>query len=249
MDPTDSFDFGAPSDPPCLFLHGFTGSPAELRPLAERVAREGYRVVGPRLPGHGLGASDLTTAGASDWIRAAGGALRSLEKPAHVVGLSMGALVAVRLAASEPSAVRSLGLLAPAVRLKGIARPTAWVLRRVPALYRRWPSVPWPTTSDVHDPAMAGINPKNPRLSLFGMAELSRLQAGVFTDARRVAAPALVVLGKLDRTICNFAARRLARALSAEIEVAPRSGHQLGMDYDREAVAAHLLALFRRAER
>jgi pimeloyl-ACP methyl ester carboxylesterase len=140
-------------------------------------------------------------------------------------------------------------LLAPAVRLVGLGRFGAWVLRAMPALYRRWPSVPWPTASDIRDPAMAGINPKNPRLSLYGMAELRRLQAGVFADARRVHAPTLLVLGKLDRTICNFAARRLGRRLSAEVMVAERSGHQLGLDYDREAIALALLAHFAKAPR
>jgi carboxylesterase len=247
MDLTQSFDLGSPSDPPCLFLHGFTGSPAELRPLAERVIREGFRVVGPRLPGHGLGAADLATAGADDWVKAATDALLGIGKPTHVMGLSMGALLAVRLAANEPQAVRSLGLLAPAVRLTGLGRFGAWVLQSMPALYRRWPSVPWPATSDVRDPAMHGINPKNPRLSLFGIAELHRLQAGVFADARRVRAPALLVLGKLDRTVCNFAARRLGRLLSAEVVVAKNSGHQLGLDYDREEIGRALLTHFAKA--
>ncbi len=247
MDLTQSFDLGSPADPPCLFLHGFTGSPAELRPLAERIAVQGYRVIGPRLPGHGLGALDLVTAGAKDWIQVASETLQSLGRPAHVLGLSMGGLLALRLAATEPAAVRSLALLAPAVRLAGVGRLGAWVLWRVPSLYRRWPTVPWPTASDVRDPAMLGINPKNPRLSLFGIAELRRLQAGAFGDARRVKAPALVVIGKRDRTVSNRAARQLASVLHARVEVAPRSGHQLGLDYDRGEIAGHLLTLFKSA--
>jgi carboxylesterase len=245
-DPTQAFDLGAPADPPCLFLHGFTGSPSELRPLAERIAREGLRVVAPRLPGHGLGAADLASAGARDWLEATTTALLDLGQPAHVVALSMGALLAVRLAAEQPDRVRSLGLLAPAVRLVGLGRASAWTLWRLPWLYRRWPTVPWPTESDVRDPGMLGINPKNPRLSLFGMAELRRLQAGVLRDAARVRAPTLVILGRLDRTVSNRAARRLARALSAEVIEEAHSGHQLGLDRDRESVAEALLGHFAR---
>jgi carboxylesterase len=245
MDPTESFDLGSPDDPPCLFLHGFTGSPAELRPLAEIIAAKGFRVLCPRLPGHGLGATDLATAGASDWIEAAAAALRALQKPAHLVALSMGALVAVRLAAQESARVRSLALLAPAVRLVGLGRLGAWTLWRLPGLYRRWPTVPWSTASDLQDLAMRGINPKNPRLSLFGMAELRRLQARVFEDARGVKAPTLVVLGKRDRTVSNRAARRLGHVLSAEVIVAERSGHQLGLDHDRGSIAKALVAHFK----
>jgi pimeloyl-ACP methyl ester carboxylesterase len=159
----------------------------------------------------------------------------------------MGALLAVRLAADTPAAVRSLALLAPAVRLAGLGRIGAWVLWRIPWLHRRWPTVPWPTASDVRDPAMLGINPKNDRLSLLGIAELRRLQARVFADARQVKAPALVITGKLDRTVSNSAARRLGRLLAAEMMVAERSGHQLGLDYDRGEIAARLLTFFQRA--
>ena len=244
MNPTESFDLGAPGDPPCLFLHGFTGSPAELRPLAELVAAKGFRVLGPRLPGHGLGAADLATAGATEWVRAATEALRSLAKPAHVLGLSMGALLAVRLAADEAPAVRSLALLAPAVRLAGLGRVGAWTLWRMPWLYRRWPTVPWSTASDVREPATHAVSLKNPRLSLFGIAELRRLQAAVLDDARRVRAPTLLVLGKYDRTISNPAARRLGLRLSAEVMVAAGSGHQLGLDHDHEAIAQAVLMHF-----
>jgi carboxylesterase len=244
MDLTQSFDLGSPGDPPCLFLHGFTGSPAELRPLAELVAAKGYRVLAPRLPGHGLGAADLATAGASDWVRAATEALHNLRQPAHVLGLSMGALLAVRLAADEAASVRTLALLAPAVRLRGLGRAGAWTLWRVPWLHRRWPSVPWSTASDVRDPAMRNGSLKNPRLALFGLAELRRLQAAVLDDARRVRAPTLLVLGKYDRTVSNPAARRLGRLLSAEVMVAESSGHQLGLDRDHEAIAQALFAHF-----
>ncbi len=248
MDLTEAFDLGSPGDPPCLFLHGFTGSPAELRPLAKLVAARGFRVLGPRLPGHGLGAPDLATAGAADWVRTAVEALRSLGRPAHVLGLSMGGLLAVRVAADEAGAVRSLALLAPAVRLRGLGRVGAWTLWRMPWIHRRWPSVPWSTASDARDPALRAGSLKNPRLSLLGLAELRRLQATVLDDARRVHAPTLLVLGRYDRTVSNPAARRLGGLLSAEVMVAEQSGHQLGLDRDHEAIAEALLAHFARTK-
>src|SRR5580704_15003176 len=46
--------FSAPGGPDgVLVLHGFTGSPFSMRPLADKLAEAGYAVELPRLPGHG----------------------------------------------------------------------------------------------------------------------------------------------------------------------------------------------------
>lgn len=245
---TQAYALGPPTAPPCLFLHGLTGSPAELRFLAEAVAAAGFFAMAPLLPGHGLGAADLLSAGADDWLRAARAALLDCAGPAHVVGLSMGSLLGLRLASEQPAQVRSLALLAPAVRLTGLGRPASALLYRFPALYRRWPSLPAAPVSDLRDPTLAATNPKNDRLSLRALAELRGLQNRVFAAARAVQVPALVVLGARDRTISNRLARALAGHLRAELFVAKRSGHQVGLDYDRETVAQVLLRHLRRSQ-
>ena len=50
-----------------LLLHGFTGSPLSMRPWAEHLAADGFRVVLPRLPGHGTTWQELNTTTWSDW--------------------------------------------------------------------------------------------------------------------------------------------------------------------------------------
>ena len=37
----------------CLILHGFTGTPQNVRPLADYLARRGLAVSVPRIAGHG----------------------------------------------------------------------------------------------------------------------------------------------------------------------------------------------------
>ena len=62
--------------------------------------------------------------GAADWLAAAGQeagrALRGRQR-LYVAGLSMGALLALLLAARRPALVQGLALLAPALRLQGVA--------------------------------------------------------------------------------------------------------------------------------
>lgn len=245
---TAAFSFGLPAQPGVLLLHGFTGSPAELRPFGQVLSAHGYHTVAPCYPGHGQAPPDLASAGADDWLSAARGALAGFGKPVHLVGLSMGALLALRLAREQPDSVRSLTLLAPALRLTAVGRWASLLLWRVPALYRSHPTVPIPPHSDLRDPTLAGENPKAARLSLYGLAELQRLQRETAADTRAVRAPVLIALGALDRTVSNAAAKRLSERLAAALLVLPRSGHQLGLDHDRAQLAAAVLAHFQSAE-
>src|SRR5436853_2965145 len=98
--PAAPFSFGDGEDA-CLLLHGLTGSPAEVRPVGEALARAGFHAVGPLLPGHGTRPADLETVTRSDMLDVAQEALLSLRgtRRVYLCGLSMGALLAIRLAA------------------------------------------------------------------------------------------------------------------------------------------------------
>ncbi len=84
-----------------LVLHGFTGNPASMRPLAELLAKAGYSVELPRLPGHGTSVEEMLTTTWADWSLAAEEAFDSLDKHCDrvaVVGLSMGGGLAAHVA-------------------------------------------------------------------------------------------------------------------------------------------------------
>src|SRR4051794_41498192 len=65
------------NDVGCLLLHGFTGTPQNVRPLADYLARRGLAVSAPRLPGHGTTVADLDETGPQDWL---GGAEQGLDE-------------------------------------------------------------------------------------------------------------------------------------------------------------------------
>ena len=54
-----------------LCLHGFTGNPTSMRPVAEAFAAAGFAVELPLLPGHGTTVEDMITTGWPDWTAAA----------------------------------------------------------------------------------------------------------------------------------------------------------------------------------
>lgn len=84
-----------------LVLHGFTGSPRSMRPLAEAFADAGYSVELPLLPGHGTSLDDMLPTRFEDWSGAAEAAYQSLAARCNrvaVAGLSMGGTLSLLLA-------------------------------------------------------------------------------------------------------------------------------------------------------
>jgi carboxylesterase len=101
-----------------LLCHGFTGSPASLRPWAEYLAAAGYSVSLPRLPGHGTTWQEMARTRWEDWyaeVDRAFGLLQARTDEIFVMGLSMGASLALRLAELRGPAVQGLVLVNPSV--------------------------------------------------------------------------------------------------------------------------------------
>ena len=80
----------------CLLIHGFTGSPAAMRPLGKELSSQGYSVLGIRLPGHGTNIENLHTTMLIDWLAAVEDGLHVLESITDrifVIGQSMGGVL------------------------------------------------------------------------------------------------------------------------------------------------------------
>ena len=76
-----------------LVIHGFTGNPSSMRPLAEAFVAAGYTVEMPLLPGHGTTVEDMADTGWADWSAAVDKTYADLAGRVErvvVVGLSMG---------------------------------------------------------------------------------------------------------------------------------------------------------------
>jgi 2-succinyl-6-hydroxy-2,4-cyclohexadiene-1-carboxylate synthase len=106
---------------PLLLLHGFTGRGTSWGAHATAFARA-FRVIVVDLPGHGrtgtAAPERVTVERTADDLAAI---LRRLDAgPAHVLGYSFGARIALRLAVAHPGSVRRLVLESPSA---GIADP------------------------------------------------------------------------------------------------------------------------------
>jgi carboxylesterase len=100
----------------CIIIHGFTGTPWEVKPLALALEQIGYEVITPLLPGHSMNKERLEKASASDWLQMIEKIIRQAieeNKKIHMIGFSMGAMIASIMA--YRFAVSTLVLLSPAV--------------------------------------------------------------------------------------------------------------------------------------
>ena len=223
-------------------IHGFTGSPISLRPLAELLALQGYGIDLPRLPGHGTDERDMARTRYADWCAAAAEAVERLAAVSErvvIVGLSMGAAIALDVAGSERHP-KLAGVVTINVQLLDRQR---LAIKLGPVIERVMPFAP---------AAMAGLRKDDiakPGVSERSYArvptaagnsftrELSRIREGV----ARIRCPLLVIHSREDHSVSPENSKALLGLVPAATElVLERSYHVATLDYDLELIAANV---------
>lgn len=227
-----------------LILHGFTGSPAEMRPLGLGLHRAGFTVDGPLQPRHGELPARLRGARYREWIDAALDGLERVADCEHLflAGLSMGGLVTLYLAALAAGANEGF----PAARLKPLGRLRGIVVLAAPARVndprtrivrfarhiipyftpridfdnpntRAWlqEQAPPGARIDFADPAERKRLGDAARIPLDAIDQLIRLNDRVVQLLPQVIAPALFMQGRLDKTVTADSAERLRRGVGS----------------------------------
>src|SRR5215468_8139782 len=116
-----------------LLIHGLGGTPIELKFVAKGLARQGFTVHCPQLAGHCGDEDDLLATDWRAWYASVEVGLDTLRRRCDTViagGLSMGAVLALHLAAKRRDEVHGLALYAPTLWHDGWAMPwTVHLLR------------------------------------------------------------------------------------------------------------------------
>lgn len=216
-----------------LVLHGFTGNPSSLRPLAEHLADAGFAVELPRLPGHGTTWRRLRRTGWPDWLREARAALLLLRDRTErqvVAGLSMGGALALRLLQTESG-------LAGGVLVNPSVDPRDPRLRALPVAKWLVPSVGG-LGGDIAKP-QADEHPYD-RVPLKALASLLEGQRTVRAELHRVHQPLLVLTSAQDHVVDPADSRLVVEGVaSADVEhvILERSYHVATLDYDADLIA------------
>lgn len=237
----------------CLILHGLTGTPTTVATLRDALMSDGWRVAVPCLAGHGGSLKELAKSTWREWLDTTRRAFELLKRDVERVycaGLSLGALLALKLAAEDRRGVRALALMAAPMKLSLSERVAVPLVRYTPL---RWAirAIPKNLKKSVGDEEGRKLYkefslPVIPSHSVF---ELVDLQKEVMKIIHRVSCPVLILHGKDDAVSPPFNIGLLKKNLSTDIvesRIFPKSRHVITMDAEKEEVAKSVVDFFRR---
>ena len=227
--------------PAVLLLHGLGADGSSWALQIPVLSEAGFRPLAPDAPGFGRSNYD-----GQGWNfrRVAARMVQLLEElgtgPAHVVGLSMGGVIAQQLALDFPRVVKKLVLVSTFAFLQPDTF-SGWVyfMRRallvstlgLPAQARLVARRVFPAEENgpLREMLVETISQANPRAYRRAMFSL-----GTFDSRRRlreIQVPTLVVTGADDTTVIPARQKRLAEAIPGAVQqIIPRAGHAVPVD-------------------
>jgi 3-oxoadipate enol-lactonase len=230
---------GDVGDEPVVLLHGLGSCGQDWVFQASALAGR-YRVLAPDLPGHGR--SPLPKPWLS--VEEMAGQVREVMvaehlPPAHLVGLSLGAAVALRLAIVAAERLRTLTLVNGFSHLGIDGRLGLRGLRRLALvlsgdMHRLGRSIatdlfPRPDQAELRTAAAAQLASNSRRAYLNGLLATARFD--VRSQLSVIRAPTLIIAGACDRTLSTGYARDLARRIpGGRALILPGSGHATLLD-------------------
>lgn len=222
--------------PQVLLFHGLTGSPYDLRPLANSLHDHGCQVEVPLLKGHGTKISDLNSVTAEHWLLQARKILAQCDphRPIILGGLSMGALLAMVLAPEQK--IDALILLSPALRLDMTAEATI-ILANLGLIPPQTHFKKLSGGSDILDPEAKKKCPSYPEMSLFGMMQLDSLRLLALKLIPELCVPTFLAFGDQDQAIDARGSWQILLKLSKQplfSKFYNNSKHIVSLDFDRD---------------
>lgn len=222
-----------------LLIHGFPGTPAELRPLGNFLAQAGYSAHGLLLPGFGPDIPNLADRDRADWletVRRYWHEEMAQYSTRSLLGYSMGGAIALNLVNElEPN---FLLLLAPFWRFGG------WQWRLLPLI--RWfksSVAPFENAdfsdpdlrkqlgeimpdADLDDPTVQETIRSEITLPLAVLDEVRKLGCDAYRNASAVKTPTFVMQGMLDATVLPEFTQKLISRLRSRVQFQPiDAGH------------------------
>jgi carboxylesterase len=218
----------------CLLVHGFTGSPKEMRWMGEYLSEQGHTVLGIRLFAHATRPSDMLRARWHDWLASVEDGLNILAgacEQTFIMGLSMGGILTLLAAARYPVA----GAVAMSTPYE---LPRDWRMKYIRLLHHLLPYV-GKGGSDWQDPAAAADHVDYPAHPTHGVAELIDLTAEMRTALPDIRVPVLLMHSKKDGGIAPENMPRIYEKLGSpdkQMLWIENSGHVITRDKDRQVV-------------
>lgn len=224
-----------------LVCHGFTSSPASMRPWADHLLGAGFEVSVPRLAGHGTSWQEMNRTTWQDWFAGVETEflrLAEIHGRVNLAALSMGGSLALLLAERYPDQVDRVALVNPSV---GSADPK---MKLVPLLSRFVASI-GAIGDDIAKPGVSeGAYHRTPLRAVHSMTKLWRV---VRADLAKVTAPLLIFRSVVDHVVDPSSVETiLGRVSSPSVteRLLHRSFHVATLDFEAADIFAESTAFF-----
>lgn len=218
----------------CLLIHGFTGTPKEMRLLGNYLHEQGHTVLGIRLAGHATQPADMPRTRWQDWLASVEDGLHLLSQSTEkifVSGLSMGGMLTL-IAASQYPIAGAVAMSTP------FELPKDWRLNFIGVIKYLIPEVAQ-GKDDWNDPQNAQCHksyPKYPTASISELMKLSQKMQGYLPEIR---IPVLLIQSINDATVPREHIQRIYDHLGTEnkeMRLVENSGHVITRDSERDVV-------------
>ncbi len=241
IDGAEEFFLAGNNSKGVLLIHGYTGTPAEMRLLGEHLQQEGYTVLGVRLPGHGTVPQELNETNWQDWYSEAERGFYRLQqccREVMVAGLSMGGLLAMVVAAKLP--VTKAVFMAAPIYVQDWRAPLLPFLKYFIHYLRKKKRNYF--TAEKYNLAY-NVMPVKPLSSLFALTELCKQKL-----LPQITIPCLIMQSTVEHTVKPSSAAYIYEHLGSqckELVWYRSSGHILTLDIEREEVFKKISEFFR----
>jgi carboxylesterase len=248
------FFLGDFSKPACLLIHGFTGTPKEMRWMGEFLNQQGYTCLGIRLAGHATDPEDMIRSRWTDWAASVEDGyqlLRGMTDNIFLVGLSMGGILALLMSTRLAPRVKGVVAMSTPSRL-----PTdypIWFIQLISHIMRFRPKSKEPPGSGWFDKAVYKDHVAYPKNPVRSSAELKKLILEMRAALPKVNVPVLLMHSKDERYILPDNAEDIYAGLVNASDKTKLyitgSGHVLPRDASRDQVFQTALDFIQRIQK
>jgi carboxylesterase len=243
------FFLGDLSKPACLLIHGFTGTPKEVRWMGEYLHARGYTCLGVRLAGHATQPEDMIRSRWTDWVASVEDAyhiLHGVTEKIFLAGLSMGGNLALLLSTQ----LKVKGVIAMSTPTRLPQDFPIWLMQSLSLFIRYRPKTNEPPGSGWFDKTAYEDHVAYPQNPVRSAAELKKLIVAMYSALPQVRVPVLLMHSEDDRYVLPKNLDQLYDALiNAPDKTKLRfsgSGHVLSRDASREQVFKSALEFMQR---
>ncbi len=228
----------------CVLVHGFTGSPKEMRMMGDYLNGNGITVIGIRLAGHATQLSDMVRTRWRDWLASVEDGINLLSDicdTIFVAGLSMGGILAL-MVASRYEIDGVIAMSAP------YTISNDWQARFAKQISLFMPFVK-KGQSDTADQKTSKDHVDYPAYPTRSIAELNELVETLHGTLDQIRIPVLLINSKSDKTVPPSHAENYRREIPSnhlELVTLKNSGHVITEDIEREIVFSASLNFIRK---